>query len=43
VYKEILDLLTEGQKERLKIAQREWVEYRDKKIENYIAKFIIDK
>lgn len=32
-YKELLDLLTTEQKEKLKIAQREWIEYRDKEIE----------
>ena len=32
-YKELLDLLTAKQKEKLKIAQREWIEYRDKEIE----------
>ncbi len=32
-YKELLDLLTEEQKEKLKIAQREWIQYRDKEIE----------
>ncbi len=31
-YKELLDLLTNEQKEKLKIAQREWIEYRDKEI-----------
>lgn len=32
-YIELLDLLTTEQKEKLKIAQREWIEYRDKEIE----------
>ena len=32
-YKELLDLLTAEQKEKLKIAQRQWIEYRDKEIE----------
>lgn len=32
-YKQLLDLLTTEQKEKLKIAQREWIEYRDKEIE----------
>ena len=32
-YKELLNLLTTEQKEKLKIAQREWIEYRDKEIE----------
>lgn len=33
VYKKLLDLLTTEQKEKLKITQRKWVEYRDKEIE----------
>jgi uncharacterized protein YecT (DUF1311 family) len=32
-YKELLDLLTSEQKKKLKIAQREWIEYRNKEIE----------
>lgn len=32
-YKELLNLLTDEQKEKLKIAQRKWIEYRDKEIE----------
>lgn len=32
-YKKILDLLTVEQKEKLRIAQRKWIEYRDKEIE----------
>lgn len=32
-YRKLLDLLTEEQKEKLKIAQREWIQYRDKEIE----------
>src|SRR5690606_17003857 len=32
-YKELLDLLTAEQKEKLKITQSEWIEYRDKEIE----------
>ncbi len=32
-YKRMLDLLTVEQKEILKIAQRKWIEYRDKEIE----------
>lgn len=32
-YIELVDLLTTEQKEKLKIAQREWIEYRDKEIE----------
>jgi uncharacterized protein YecT (DUF1311 family) len=31
-YKELLDLLTEEQKEKLKIAQRQWIQYRDKEL-----------
>lgn len=33
VYKKLLDLLTAEQKEKLNIAQRKWIEYRDKEIE----------
>ncbi|WLD24047.1 lysozyme inhibitor LprI family protein [Flavobacterium dauae] len=32
-YKKLLSLLTVEQKEKLKIAQRKWIEYRDKEIE----------
>ncbi|MFD0976778.1 lysozyme inhibitor LprI family protein [Salinimicrobium gaetbulicola] len=32
-YKELLDLLMAEQKEKLKISQREWIEFRDKEIE----------
>jgi uncharacterized protein YecT (DUF1311 family) len=32
-YQKLLNLLTAEQKEKLKITQREWVEYRDKEIE----------
>jgi len=32
-YAQLLDLLTAEQKEKLKIAQREWIEYRDKEID----------
>ncbi|MCB0540006.1 MAG: DUF1311 domain-containing protein [Bacteroidetes bacterium] len=32
-YQELLTLLTAEQKDKLKIAQREWIEYRDKEIE----------
>ncbi|MBS9525672.1 DUF1311 domain-containing protein [Litoribacter alkaliphilus] len=32
-YRELLDLLTTEQKEKLRIAQSEWMEYRDKEIE----------
>jgi len=32
-YKKLLSLLTVEQKEKLKIAQRKWMEYRDKEIE----------
>src|SRR5690554_4212191 len=31
-YKKLLSLLTVEQKEKLKIAQRKWIEYRDKEI-----------
>ena len=32
-YKRLLSFLTDEQKEKLKIAQRKWMEYRDKEIE----------
>lgn len=32
-YKQLMGLLTAEQKEKLKIAQREWIKYRDKEIE----------
>ncbi|MCB0803072.1 MAG: DUF1311 domain-containing protein [Flavobacteriales bacterium] len=32
-YQELLTLLTAEQKDKLKIAQREWIEYQDKEIE----------
>ncbi|UUV22554.1 lysozyme inhibitor LprI family protein [Paenimyroides aestuarii] len=32
-YKKLLSILTVQQKEKLKISQREWIEYRDKEIE----------
>ena len=32
-YNQLIDLLTAEQKEKLKIAQREWIEYRDKEID----------
>ena len=32
-YKDLLELLTLEQKERLKVAQREWIEYRNREIE----------
>ena len=32
-YQKLLNILTAEQKEKLKLTQREWVEYRDKEIE----------